>query len=168
LFVVASIFLTAAVAKLRHQEAFRQSLSAIRSIPTWSIGLVALGVPLAELTAAGLLLVSPRVGAAIALGLLVSFSVVAERLHRLGQKVHCACFGNLGGDRLGRGTVARNLGLSLLCLPLLILRTGWTSESFPLALAGLLIAANLVLLGHAVRELTASTLPSQSEGEARS
>src|SRR6266508_1688786 len=86
-------------------EAFRESLSAIRSIPTWSIGLVALGVPLAELTAAGLLLVSPRVGAAIALGLLVSFSVVAERLHRLGQKVHCACFGNLGGDRLGRGTV---------------------------------------------------------------
>lgn len=69
---------------------------------------LAVAVPVLELTLAVGLLAAPAAGAAVALVLLVCFSVVLVRALRRGGEVRCACFGQAGGPPLSWVDLVRN------------------------------------------------------------
>lgn len=69
-----------------------------------------------EIATGLMLLVTPRIGAALAAGLLVLFSVVVIRSLRRGTAVRCGCFGGTDQRPVGIDTVIRNLFLFVLSL----------------------------------------------------
>lgn len=143
-FALVAVFCAAAVGKLGSIATFRETVAAIDFVPSSLIRPIAVGVPLVEALGAGLLLVAPRLGAAVIAGLLIVLMFVAVRLQRRGRTVTCSCFGALQTGELGSATIARNA--VLLAASVLVLTKGMpsSSDALPLALVG--ITAALVLL----------------------
>jgi methylamine utilization protein MauE len=109
---VALAFAWAALAKLADRARWQRTLERYglsqpaRRAAGW-------GVPAAELSIAGLALISPAVAAALALATLATFSALLLA-RRGGQKrVPCGCFGG-GGERDYRILLARNACLGAL------------------------------------------------------
>ena len=73
-----------------------------------------------EIATAVLLIVAPVGGALVALGLLVVFTVLIVRLLRSGVTAPCRCFGGIRSHPLAWTDVARNVGLGLLAVVVLI------------------------------------------------
>lgn len=98
----------AAIAKLRDRGATEAEFAEL------GVRRPALAVPLvcaSEAACAVLLLVSPRIGALVAIGLLVAFSTVVVGVIRSGRTVSCACFGATSARPIDRWSLARNVGL---------------------------------------------------------
>lgn len=112
-FVLATVFVVAAVAKLGDRPAFEQAVVGYRLLPDRWNRVVARALPPLELTA-GLLLLAGVATAAVAagLGLLVAAFVaaVAANLAR-GRRITCGCFGATVERELSWWTVARNVVL---------------------------------------------------------
>ena len=107
--LLAATFAVAALSKLTHLAAFRQTLREF-GVPA----AIAPLVPLAELAAAALLAIpgTARAGALVVVALLAGFSSeVATALAR-GQAPDCRCFGPLLSTKIGPGTLARNAALA--------------------------------------------------------
>jgi hypothetical protein len=107
----AGLFGAAAIGKGTDFAAW-SSLAAAAAPGRRSAGLLGVGLPVAEVLVACLLLAAPRAGLVAAAGLLVLLGAgvlaVAGRLE--GRR--CSCFGAAHDSRLGRGLALRNLALA--------------------------------------------------------
>ena len=108
--ILAATFVVAGVAKLGDREGSRQAVSEF-GLPDRLAGPISIMVPLAELAAAALLIgtSTARVGAALALALLVAFCAAIARSMLRGEAPECHCFGQLHSAPAGPKTLARNL-----------------------------------------------------------
>lgn len=104
--VVAAVFGVSAAAKLRDREGTARSFAELGLVAP--VGLAGL-IPVLELLTAVALIALPVVGAFLALGLLVAFTVVILGVIRSGATVSCACFGATSSSPVGWGSVVRNL-----------------------------------------------------------
>jgi hypothetical protein len=111
-------------------------------------------VPIAELATAGLCIAQPRVGASLALGMLLVFTGFL-RSKVTGTKilsssttppdVRCSCFGSLGDDTVTSTTFVRN---GLLCLAaVVVLLTGASFSLSSTLLATTTTAGSLAVVG---------------------
>lgn len=110
---LAGVLGVAAAAKLADQPGARRSAVDF-GVPERAASPVGLGVPVAELTAAGLLLfpATARWGALLALLLLVFFAAAIGVTLSRGRTPDCHCFGQLHSAPVGWPTLARNVVLA--------------------------------------------------------
>ena len=115
--VLAAVFAVAAVTKLTDRSGTREAVVAFGA-PEWSAGTLALLLPLAELTVAGLLLFpeTAAYGAIGALVLLAIFSVAIGVSLARGRAPDCHCFGQLHSAPASWKTLARNGVLAALAV----------------------------------------------------
>lgn len=109
--LAAAIFLVAASAKLRSRSSTRAAVAAF-GLPT----VVSVVLAPVEIATGLAILVTPRIGAVLAAGLLVLFSIVVIRSLRRGVAVRCGCFGGTDQRRVGIDTMIRNLFLLVLTI----------------------------------------------------
>lgn len=108
--VLAVVFVVSAIAKLRDRPGTREAVQQF-GVPAPLVGIVAAGLPLAELVCAALLVSADpgaTVGAVAALTLLAAFTVAVVVNVVRGRRFDCHCFGQVGGGSIGWGTVVRN------------------------------------------------------------
>ncbi|HEX2272480.1 MAG TPA: MauE/DoxX family redox-associated membrane protein [Acidimicrobiales bacterium] len=110
---LAALLVAAGVAKLADQAGSRRAAEDF-GVPGGLAAPVALGLPVAELAAAGLLLVSPtaRWGGLLALLLLAFFAAAIGVTLSKGRTPDCHCFGQLHSAPVGWWTLARNVVLA--------------------------------------------------------
>jgi methylamine utilization protein MauE len=145
-FGIAFVLALAAVAKLAEAGEFRDTLARTQLVPQPLVEPLATAIPVLELAAAAALILSPVVGAAVAIALLASFSVAAEVVHRRGKVVRCNCFAGVAGGKLGRETTVRNLLLIALTIGVIARPPDLTAASVPLGLTGVALAAMALLV----------------------
>ena len=166
--ILAIVFVVSAVAKLRDRDGSREAVRGF-GVPTALVGVVAGGLPFAELTCAVLLILpdpAATVGAVASLLLLGVFTLAVVVNLLRGNRVDCHCFGSVGDQgEIGWHTVARNVAFMLLAAISLI-ETG-SLVSVPgvlidmtlfqalLWFAGLLAIATIVVMGMALQQLIA-------------
>ena len=119
--VLAAVFAVAAVTKLVDRSGTREAVVAFGA-PEWSAVALALILPLAELTVAGLLLFpgAALYGAIGALVLLTIFSVAIGVSLARGRAPDCHCFGQLHSAPASWKTLARNGVLAALAVVSLV------------------------------------------------
>lgn len=114
-FVLATVFLVAALAKFKERDALSQSVTAYRLLPVrWSRP-IALWLPRLELTCALLLAVGlwTRLAASLlAVALLAFLFAVTASLVR-GLDIDCGCMGSAGDHKVTWWTAARNAALTV-------------------------------------------------------
>ncbi len=106
--LLATVFIFAAISKLRSRDAFRAVL--INLIPSALVGLLSIFVPLVELFLGGFLLsgMAPQKALIGAIALLVIFTIILAEMWRRGIK-GCACFGETVNTATTSSGVIRNL-----------------------------------------------------------
>lgn len=121
--VLAAVLAVAAAGKLRDLDGTRTAVIDL-GVPSRVSGLVAAAVPLAEIIAAVALILPLRTvmmaGAALALVLLVAFTVVIWRTLAAGRRPPCHCFGARSNAPLGPDAIVRNAALAALALVVLL------------------------------------------------
>ncbi len=112
---LAAIFAVAGVTKLADHGGAREAAHGF-GVPERLAGVVGIGVALAELVVAGLLLpAATRWWAAVwALALLLAFCVAIAAALARGRAPECRCFGRLHSEPAGWRTLARNVLLAAL------------------------------------------------------
>jgi uncharacterized membrane protein YphA (DoxX/SURF4 family) len=114
--LLALVFLTAALGKVRHRLAFQGVVANYRLIPDFAVPAFALLLPLVEAAVAGGLLVAspswPEVSAAILLMLFAA--AMGINIWRGRRHIDCGCFQSALKQTLSWTLVARNTGLALL------------------------------------------------------
>jgi len=111
-----AVFLVAALGKIADLPAFAGQVENYRIAPLWSVNLIAMTLPWAELLA-GLALVlgvRARAGAVVALAFMLLFTVAVGSAWARGLDFECGCFGKAGAAVVGARKFAENVGLSLL------------------------------------------------------
>lgn len=135
LFVVlglAGVLAFSAVMKWRDPHGSVEAVRAFR-VPARYAGAVAVGLPFAEVGLAVGLLLLPGVLFAIvawlAFLLFAAFTLVVGAALARGESPECHCFGELSAEPIGRGTVVRNIVLSILALVVAIVlgNAAWPS-----------------------------------------
>lgn len=112
---LAAVFVVAALGKALDRAGSRRAVLAF-GVPETLGTPVAVALPVAELVAAGLLLVdaTAQAGSVVALALLVAFIAgIAANLAR-GRQPDCHCFGQLHSSPIGWRTLVRNVVLAAL------------------------------------------------------
>jgi uncharacterized membrane protein YphA (DoxX/SURF4 family) len=149
------VFAVAAVAKLGDMAGSRGALEGF-GVPRDLVAAVAWALPLLELTAAALLALalSARTGAALALGLLLSFIAAIVLALRRGAAPDCHCFGQLHSRPAGWGNVARNAALAAAAMYVLAAGPGpgipsWISHSDGTTVALVSVSLIAIVLLHA-------------------
>src|SRR5262245_41806355 len=122
--VLAAVFATAAIAKLRAPERTAETLADFR-VTRPLIAPATYALPVAELAIAVLLIPAATAGAAAlaAAVLLAAFSTAIGRVLARGEEVDCNCFGAAGSRPVGRGTLARDV--ALFALAAFVALAGW-------------------------------------------
>ena len=115
--LLAATLVWAGGAKTAQPAATRAAFGAL-GLP--AAGLLARGMPVVEGVTAVLLLAVPRVGAAVALALLLLFSAVVVRAIGLGVTTGCSCFGSRSTEPVSWVDVVRNALLMVLALAALV------------------------------------------------
>jgi len=115
--VLAVVFVVSAVAKLRDRDGSREAVRGF-GVPGPLVGIVAGGLPFAELACAVLLVLpdpAATLGAAPPLVLLGAFTLAVSVNLVRGNRVDCHCFGSVGDQgEIGWHTVVRTGGFLLL------------------------------------------------------
>ena len=116
-FILAAVFVVAAVAKLRDRDGTAEALRGF-GVPDQVVPQAVLLLPAAEALGALLLLLPATyvVGAVWTLGLLLAFTTAIVVNLARGNRPACRCFGEMSAKPIGPQTVARNVGLSLLAV----------------------------------------------------
>ena len=112
--VLAAVFAVAGAAKLGDLAGSRAAVAGF-GVPDRLAAPIGTALPFVELTTAVLLLPAgtARLGATIALGLLLAFSLgIAASIAR-GEAPDCHCFGQIHSEPAGPKTLGRNFGLAL-------------------------------------------------------
>lgn len=113
---VGLVFVIAALAKIGDVAWFAQQLQNYRIAPAWSENALAIVMPWIELLA-GLALVlgvRARAGGAVALALMIVFTLAVAAAWARGLDFRCGCFGKVGASSIGAQKFAENLGFTLL------------------------------------------------------
>ena len=154
---VAAIFGWSACLKLRDLPLFREQVADFRVVRYRLSRPLAIGVPVAELASAILLVVPPtrRLGALGALVLVCTFGYAMIRVMRSGRTTACACFGGASDlDTVGWPSLIRIAAVG--CVSVVAL--GWSRSAAPSPvwtfLAAVGLAALIVLAGELTRLLT--------------
>jgi uncharacterized membrane protein YphA (DoxX/SURF4 family) len=113
--VAAAIWLVAGIAKLFGLEHFRSQVAAYKLLPHSLVTPFAYGLPFVE-TFAGLylllgLLVAPA--AVLTCVLMLAFLIAQAQAWARGLSLDCGCFGTLGHQRVGFWSIARDAGLGI-------------------------------------------------------
>jgi thiol-disulfide isomerase/thioredoxin/uncharacterized membrane protein YphA (DoxX/SURF4 family) len=150
---LAAVFVIAGLAKLADRPGSRTALSEF-GVPGGLNGILAIGLPLAELAVAASLLAgsTARFGAGAAVGLLLAFSAAITATLLRGGEVECHCFGGLGSGPLRWNALIRNLLLVGLAGTVVVVRRpgpglgDWFAQLVPAARAavGVSLLAGLV------------------------
>jgi len=129
--VLAGVFALAGVAKLRDREGSRRAVREF-GVPDRAAAAVGLLLPLAELAIAAALVLTPsaRWGAIAALVLLLAFIAGIANALRRGEAPDCHCFGQIHSAPAGRGTLLRNVVLSVLALLVIVEGPGAAIDSW--------------------------------------
>jgi thiol-disulfide isomerase/thioredoxin len=119
--VLAAVFAIAGATKLADRAGTRQGMVGFGA-PEWLAGTLALGVPLAELAVAGLVLPAGTAvyGAIGALALLAVFSAAIGWNLAHGRAPDCHCFGQLHSEPASWRTLARNAALAAIAVIALV------------------------------------------------
>ena len=117
--VLAVVFAVAAWGKLTDRAGTRQAVSDF-GVPAPAARTAAFLLPVAELTVALLLLLGGAVGAVGALFLLGLFSAAVGVSLARGRRPDCHCFGQARSQPVSGRTLARNAGLLLLTVFVLV------------------------------------------------
>ena len=110
------VFLVAALAKIGDIAWFGQQVHNYRLVPAWAENALAIMLPWIELVA-GLALVTgvrARAGAAVALALMIVFTIGVAAAWARGLDFRCGCFGKAGAATIGAQKFLENLGLTAL------------------------------------------------------
>lgn len=133
--ILAALFAVAGVAKLADLRGSREAVTGF-GVPARFAGAAGLGLPLVELTVAGLLL--PAATASVALagaaGLLLAFTAGIGVSIARGRAPDCHCFGQLHSEPAGPRALIRNAALLALAAGAL---TGTLADPEPSAVAWL-------------------------------
>lgn len=106
--LLAVVFWTAASAKLRDPD---RVASEFEAMGIRSPEVAAKALPVVEFVVAILLAAVPWVGAALALAVLIGFTVVLVRVVRSGAVLSCACFGAMSSQPVSAVDLVRNAAL---------------------------------------------------------
>lgn len=155
-FSLAVVMCLAALGKSTRLEVFRDTLGRTGLVPFYLVESLALFLPLAEFGAAVALVAKPVIGAVASLFLLLCFSLAAEIVRRRGKTIPCSCFAGLGDDLIGPRTIVRNVVFIALATIVLAQPPPLTAQSLPLALAGALIALNILVVTAVSRQIAMS------------
>jgi uncharacterized membrane protein YphA (DoxX/SURF4 family) len=117
---IASMFVFAAVPKLADPASFAIEIDNYRVLPELLVGPLSVIVPVLELVVAAALLsgVHARGAALVAGGMLLTFAGAMIQAMARGIDLDCGCFGSALEMRVSGFTVARNLVLALVCVPI--------------------------------------------------
>jgi len=150
--LLAAVFAVAAVAKLRDREGTASTLGEF-GVPARLRTTGALALPLAELVAAGLLIALPtaRVGALLALALLLVFVAAVSRALARGERPDCNCFGGVHSAPVSRLTLVRNVTLAAVAAAVAVAGPG---ESLAALDGGTVLAVAAALAGALLLGLT--------------
>ena len=150
--LLAAVFAVAGVAKLRDREGTRRSLGEF-GVPATFRGFGALALPVAELGAAALLVPEPtvRIGALLALALLLVFVAAVARSLARGEQPDCNCFGGVHSAPVSQLTLVRNLALAAAAAAVAVAGPG---ESLGALDGGTVLAVAAALAGALLLGLT--------------
>lgn len=114
--LLALVFLSAALGKIRHRLAFQGVVANYRLVPEIAVPAFALLLPLVEATVAGALLFAPPAWPEVSAALLLMLFAAAMAINILRGRRHidCGCFHSALKQTLRWTLVARNAGLALL------------------------------------------------------
>ena len=112
--ILLAVLSVAGVAKLADRDGAREAVRGF-GVPVGLSGPVATALPIAELGAAVLLIPSAtaRIGAALAVALMLIFAAAIIRSLARGEAPDCHCFGALHSEPAGPRTLVRNLLLAV-------------------------------------------------------
>jgi thiol-disulfide isomerase/thioredoxin len=151
--ILAAVFATAGVAKLRDRQGTQDSLQEF-GVPKSVVSPFAVALPLAELATAVALVPRPSAqwGGLAALVLLLAFIAGITRALARGEAPDCNCFGQIHSEPAGRGTVVRNIVLAAVATLVVVEGpgpsvTGWIADRS---------AAELVAVGAGAAALAAA------------
>lgn len=122
--IVAAVFLAAAIPKVADPAAFAEAIGNYHLLPDVLVGPSAVALPVIELVAAIALLtgVHARGGALLALAMLIVFVIAESQALARGIDLECGCFGEAVQRQVSGETIAQNVALALACLPVLFAR----------------------------------------------
>ena len=123
--ILFAVFAVAGVAKLLDREGSREAARGF-GVPESLAGASGSGLPVAELTAAVLLLFpsTAQAGAILALVLLGAFIVAIAAAMARGEAPDCHCFGALHSEPAGAKTLVRNVILAAIAAFVLVTGPG--------------------------------------------
>ena len=116
--IVAAVFLAAAIPKVLDPASFATDIDNYRIVPDALIGPIAVALPLIE-TIVGLALLTgiyARGAAIVASGMLVAFALGMIQAIARGIDLDCGCFGHMVEAQVSWLTVARNVVLTVASL----------------------------------------------------
>jgi uncharacterized membrane protein YphA (DoxX/SURF4 family) len=144
--LLALVFLTAALGKIRHRLAFQGVVANYRLLPEIAVPAFALLLPLVEAAVAGALLFAPPPWpeASAAILLMLFAAAMAINIWRGRRHIDCGCFQSALKQTLSWTLVARNAGLALLLVVPAAVPEGVLPESG--AVEALLISTVLFVL----------------------
>ena len=156
--LLAGIMAGAALHKALDLVAFRETLRSYALVPVPLLRPLGLGLPVAEIASAGLLLVpvTRSIGAGIAASLLLVYSAaLARNLARGRTEIACGCSWGGGGQGLSGWLLVRNGALGLVA-GAAAAGPAATEVGFTGLLLALLAAATLLVAYHAADRLIAN------------
>ncbi|MGD0196638.1 MAG: MauE/DoxX family redox-associated membrane protein [Solirubrobacteraceae bacterium] len=138
---LAAMFALAAGGKLADMQGSRATLEAF-NVPARLVSAAAVALPSAELGAAVTLVIAAtaRIGALLAVVLLVAFVGGIAAALRRGERPDCHCFGQIHSKPAGRETLARNGLLAAIAAVVLVGGPGPSIDGWAQASRGELIA----------------------------
>ncbi len=155
-FLLAGVLAGAGIAKLRRPALTRSAVQQF-GLPS---GLVR-PLPFAEISAAALLVASPRFGGVLAFALLAVFTALVLRTLRAGRIVRCGCFGAADDRPIGPATVVRNVVLLAAAGTAALGRSDATLPSLPALVTAIALgcAASVVVALVGLRSETGALFP---------
>ena len=121
---LAGVFAFASLPKLADPVSLARDVENYHLLPAAWLGPIAIGLPILELVVALALLTGlhARGAALVALAMLLAFAGGMTQALVRGIDLDCGCFGRALTARVSALTVARNLALASLALPILLAR----------------------------------------------
>lgn len=122
--VVAGVFIAAAIPKLADPASFAEDVANYRMLPDALVGHVAVALPIVELLIGAALITGVHAaGAAMLAGaLMLVFAVGMGQAMARGIDLECGCFGAASEMQVSGLTIARNLVLTIACIPIVLTR----------------------------------------------
>jgi hypothetical protein len=115
-YVVAFVFLSAAIPKLADRQEFERAVRNYSLVPDRIVRTIAAWLPRVELTCAVALMlgVAVRLFAGVAAVLLLTFAAAISANLVRGRIIECGCQGSVASRRIGWGLVAGNVALAVM------------------------------------------------------